>query len=64
MKTERAQRMSKVIIRINSFSSTKEDREFVKKYVVDSLNECGVAVVPSFCDIFVIEDDRKDSEND
>ena len=50
----------KVIIRINNFGSTKEDREFVQKYVVDNLNECGVAVVPSYCDIFVIEDVRKE----
>lgn len=52
----------KVIIRINNFGSTKEDREFVQKYVVENLNECGVAVVPSYCDIFVIEDDRKEDE--
>lgn len=50
----------KVIIRINNFGTTQEDRERVKEEVVASLNECGVAVVPSYCDIFVIEHDRKE----
>lgn len=54
----------KVIIRINNFGTTKEDRDIVQKYVVESLNECGVAVVPSYCDIFVIEDDRKEDLTD
>lgn len=51
----------KVIIRINNFGTTREDRERVKDDVVASLNECGVAVVPSYCDIFVIDDEEAET---
>lgn len=51
----------KVIIRINNFGTTLEDRRALQAHLVEDLNSCGVAVVPSYCDIFVIEHDRKES---
>ncbi len=49
----------KVIIRINQFGSTYEDRQKVQKHLVEELNKDGLAVVPCYFDVFVIEGDGK-----
>ena len=47
----------KVIIRVNQFGTSYEDRQKMKKHLVEELNKDGLTVVPSYCDVFVIEGD-------
>lgn len=49
----------KVIIRVNQFGISYEDRQKMKNHLVEELNKDGLTVVPSYCDVFVIEGDGK-----
>ena len=51
----------KVIIRINEFGSREEDRQKLRQHLLDELNDGGLTILPSYCDVFVIEDDKKAS---
>lgn len=49
----------KVIIRVNQFGISYDDRQKMKNHLVEELNKDGLTVVPSYCDVFVIEGDGK-----
>ena len=49
----------KVIVRVNQFGFSPEDRQKLKKHLVEELNKDGLTVIPSYCDVFVIEGDGK-----
>lgn len=53
----------KVIIRINKYTSY-EDRLNLKNHLVEELNKDGLTVVPSCCEVFVIEGDGMEVKDD
>lgn len=46
----------KVILKIDDMMLTREKCENIRDTVVNDLNEIGVAVVPFFVDVYIIED--------
>lgn len=47
----------KVIIRINRVNAPHEYIQRLKKDILEGLNNTGIAIVPGYCDVFVIEGD-------
>ena len=50
----------KVILKINNMMLTREKCENIRDTVVNDLNEIGVAVVPDFVDVYIINEGVKE----
>lgn len=48
--------MKKVILKITSFNINFETRRALREKVVEQLNTDGVAIVPEWCDVIVLDD--------
>lgn len=51
----------KVILKINNMMLTREKCENIRDNVLHDLNELGVAVVPDFVDVYLVEEADNDS---
>ena len=47
----------KIILKINNMMLPREKCENIRDDVVNDLNTIGVAVVPEFVDVYIIEDE-------
>lgn len=47
----------KIILKINNMMLSREKCENIRDDVVHDLNEIGVAVVPDFVDVYIIENE-------
>lgn len=48
--------MKKVILKVNNFNVNIETRRALRETVVKQLNTDGVAIVPEWCDVIVLDD--------
>lgn len=46
----------KIILKINNMLLSREKCENIRDNVLNDLNEIGIAVVPDFVDVYIIED--------
>lgn len=48
----------RVILKINNTLMSREKSEYLRDMVVEDLKEKGVAVVPYFVDVYIVESDK------
>lgn len=48
--------MKKVILKINDMMLTREKCENIRDTVLNDLNDIGVAVVPYFVDVYIVDE--------
>ena len=54
----------KVILKINNMMLPREKCENIRDTVVNDLNELGVAVVPDFVEVYILDDNTEVAKSD
>lgn len=52
----------KVILKINNMMLSREKCENIRDNVLNDLNEIGIAVVPDFVDVYIIDEDNSNAD--